>query len=105
MTITGDGKQTRDFIHVRDVVRANILAMQSGTVGAGEVLNIGAGNETSVNRIAELIGGEMTYIEPRIEPRRTHADNTRAEKLLGWKPMVLLEEGIAELAKEERKKC
>src|SRR3989338_4495639 len=105
MTITGDGKQTRDFIHVRDVVRANILAMQSGTVGAGEVLNIGAGNETSVNRIAELIGGEMTYIEPRIEPRRTHADNTRAEKLLGWKPMVLLEEGIAELEKEERKKC
>ena len=100
MTITGDGEQTRDFTHVRDVVRANILAMESRAVGTGEVLNIGAGNEVSINRIAELIGGEITHIAPRIEPRRTRADNTRARELLGWGPTVSLEEGIAELNQE-----
>ena len=57
MTITGDGKQTRDFTHVSDVVRANILAAESKKVGGGEVINIGAGNDISINKLAELIGG------------------------------------------------
>ncbi|TSC68092.1 MAG: NAD-dependent epimerase/dehydratase [Parcubacteria group bacterium Gr01-1014_72] len=97
LTITGDGKQTRDFTHVRDVVRANLLAAKSPKVGKGEVINIGAGRNVSVNRIAELIGGPTEYISERLEPKDTLADNTLAKKLLGWEPTVAIEEGIAEL--------
>ncbi len=100
MTITGDGKQTRDFTHVRDVVRANILAAESKKVGKGEVINIGAGRNVSINKIAELIGGDTVHIAPRFEPRHTLADNSLARKLLGWKPEISIEEGILELKKE-----
>jgi len=98
MTITGDGTQTRDFTHVRDVVRANMLAAQS-SVAKGEVINIGAGNNASVNKIAELIGGPTEHVAARLEPHDTLADNSLAKQLLGWEPTVLLEEGIAELKK------
>lgn len=97
MTITGDGTQTRDFTHVRDVVEANILAAESSVAGKGEVINIGAGKNASVNRVAELIGGPIEYVPARLEPHDTLADNTKARELLGWKPQVTLEEGIAEL--------
>lgn len=97
MTITGDGKQTRDFTHVRDVVRANILAMKSEKVGRGEVINIGAGQNHSIKTIARLISGPVTYISARLEPKHTLADNSLAFKLLGWKPEVKLGDGISEL--------
>ena len=97
MTITGDGEQTRDFTHVRDVVRANVLAATSKRVGKGEVINIGAGKNASVNRVAQLIGGPTEHIAPRLEPRDTLADNSLAKALLGWEPEVSLEEGISEL--------
>ena len=98
LTITGDGTVTRDYTHVRDVVRANILAACSG-VGKGEAINIGAGHNASVNEIARLIGGPIEYIPARLEPHDTLADNSLAKKLLGWEPRVVLEEGIAELKK------
>jgi UDP-glucose 4-epimerase len=97
MTITGDGEQTRDFTHVRDVVAANLLAAESDRVGYGEVMNIGAGKNTSINEIAKLIGGTAEHIEPRLEPKHTLADNSKARELIGWEPQVSLEEGIAEL--------
>lgn len=99
MTITGDGTQTRDFTHVSDVVRANLLAAESPNVGKGEVLNIGAGNNKSINEIGQLIGGPSVRVEPRLEPHDTLADITLAKQLLGWEPTVTLEEGIAELKK------
>ncbi len=99
MTITGDGAQTRDFTHVYDVVRANLLAATSEKVGKGEIINIGFGKNASVNRVAELVGGPVVHIAPRLEPHDTLADNTRAKELLGWEPQVTLEEGIAELKK------
>jgi len=99
MTITGDGEQTRDFTNVKDVVRANLLAMESEKVGKGEVMNIGAGHNYSINKIAELIGGPTVYIAPRLEPKHTLADSSLARELLGWEPQVGIEEGIAELKK------
>lgn len=96
LTITGDGKQTRDFTNVKDVVRANILAMKSQKVGKGEVLNIGAGRNISINKIASLIGGPVRHIAPRFEPKNTLADNSKARKLIGWKPEISIEDGIAE---------
>ncbi|MBI2454099.1 MAG: NAD-dependent epimerase/dehydratase family protein, partial [Parcubacteria group bacterium] len=97
LTITGDGKQSRDFTHVYDVVRANILAAELAKVGQGEVINIGGGHDRSVNEVAKLIGGPTVFIKPRLEPRRTLADISLAKKLLGWEPGVKFEGGIKEL--------
>jgi nucleoside-diphosphate-sugar epimerase len=99
MQITGDGMQTRDFTSVYDVVHANMLAAKSDKVGKGEVINIGAGCNHSLNELAKLIGGEIEYIAPRFEPKDTLADNSLAKKLLGWKPEVTFEKGIQELKK------
>ncbi|MBI2024711.1 MAG: NAD-dependent epimerase/dehydratase family protein [Candidatus Harrisonbacteria bacterium] len=97
MTIVGDGEQTRDFTHVYDVVRANLLAMNGDKVGKGEVINIGGGKNYSVNQIATLVGGPKIHVDPRIEPRHTLADNSLAKKLLGWEPKMNLEKEIATL--------
>ena len=99
LTITGDGEQTRDFVNVKDVVSANILAMKGKEVGKGEVLNIGGSSQYSINYIAKLIGGNISYIPPRIEPRNTQASILKAKEFLNWEPCVILEEGIKELKK------
>lgn len=100
LTITGDGRQTRDFIHTRDITAALIRAGESELVGQGEVINIGTGRGTSVNELADAFGGEREYIAPRIEPRTSCADVTRAKKLLEFSASVPLQEGIAELKRE-----
>ena len=97
MTITGNGKQTRDFTSVHDIVKANLLAMKSNKVGNGESINVGAGENQSINKIADIIGGPRKHILARLEPRDTLADNTLAMKLLGWKPEVNINDGIEEL--------
>ncbi len=97
LTIHGDGEQTRDFTHVRDVVRANLLAMDAAAVN-GLALNIGQGRNVSINWIAERIGGPKVSFPPRPgDARDTLADNSRAAQLLGWHPLVETEEGLREL--------
>ena len=100
MTIRGDGEQRRDFTYVGDVVNANILASQSEKVGKGEVINIGNGDNRSINDIADMIGGERIHREPVIEPKETLADNSLAEKLLGWKPKGNIDTWIPKYKKE-----
>ena len=100
MTINGDGEQRRDFTYVGDVVNANILASQSEKVGNGEVINIGNGDNRSINDIADMIGGERIHREPVIEPKETLADNSLAEKLLGWKPTQNIEDWVPGYKKE-----
>ena len=100
LTITGDGEQTRDFTHVRDVVRANILAAEHLDVGHGEVLNIGAGQNISINKLAKMMGGEIEYVAARKESKHTLADNSKARSLMGWKPTVSIEDGVRELLEE-----
>jgi UDP-glucose 4-epimerase len=111
MTIVGDGDQRRDFTHVSDVVRANILAAQfvapqyqitnnDSTIEYrgwewGQVYNIGTGINHSINEIAEMMGGERINIPPRVgESRITLSDSTKANEQLGWKPKVKLEDWI-----------
>jgi UDP-glucose 4-epimerase len=100
LTVVGDGTNTRDYVHVADVARANILAATSSSLGNGEVINIGSGRETSVLDLANLIGGEIMFAAPRIEPARSVADIRRAREVLRWEPTISLEEGVDELKRE-----
>src|SRR3989344_1886559 len=100
ITIYGDGTVTRDFTHVSDVVNANILAAESLNVGKGEVINVGAGRNVTIQYLADMFGGPIEYAAPRIEAHDSRADNEKARELLGWEPKVKLEDGIAGLKKE-----
>lgn len=101
LTIVGDGNQSRDFTHVSDVVRANLLASceHSSNLFSGIektcTLNVGTGRMYSINKIAELVGGETINIPDRKgEARYTLADNEKIRKSLGWKPLIKLEDVI-----------
>jgi len=97
LTINGDGEQTRDFTQVRDVVRANLLAMDCA-VADGRALNIGAGSNVSINQVARMVGGPVVHLPPRQgDVRDTLADYSQAEKILSWHPMVACGDGVAEL--------
>ena len=97
MTIVGDGEQTRDYVHVRDVVAACVAAWQSA-VGGGEIINIGNGRQISINDIARMLGGPTKTIpERKGEMRFIEASNAKAKRLLKWKPKVKFEDGLREL--------
>ncbi|HLX36401.1 MAG TPA: NAD-dependent epimerase/dehydratase family protein [Candidatus Binataceae bacterium] len=101
LTIHGNGEQTRDFTHVSDIVAANILAMDA-KVADGRAINVGAGHNVSINRIAELIGGPRVYAPPRAgDMRDTLADTREASRILGWGPRVSVEEGVQQLLSAE----
>jgi UDP-glucose 4-epimerase len=99
MSIRGDGEQRRDFTYVGDVVNANILASISANVGNGEVINIGNGDNRSVNQIADLIGGARINVAPVVEPFQTLADNSLAKILLGWEPTQKIEDWMPDYKK------
>jgi nucleoside-diphosphate-sugar epimerase len=100
LTICGDGEYFRDYVHVADVVSANLSAMTGSSVGRGEIINIGSGSSCSVNELAKIIGGSTVNIAPRAgDPRKTEADISLAKKLLGWEPKVELEQGLKEMMK------
>ena len=92
-TVVGNGTQTRDFTFVKDVVDAIIAAVESDI--SGEIINIGSDNTYSVNRLVELLGGDVVHIPKRPgEPDCTWADITKAKKMLNWQPKISLEEGV-----------
>ncbi len=94
LTVVGDGTQTRDFVYVTDVCKAFLLAAESNVTG--EVFNLGAGNPQPINKLAQLIGGEITYLPKRPgEPDCTWADISKIQRTLGWSPTVTFEEGVA----------
>ena len=103
--IFGDGEQTRDFIYAKDVVEANLLALEKET--ENKVFNISTNTETSVNelfkKIKEIMNSNInpTYEKPIKEVRNIRLDNSLAEKELNWKPKVELNEGLKKIAKEE----
>lgn len=95
-TVVGDGTQTRDFVFATDLARAFLAGAE--TERTGEVYNVGAGNPQSVNRLVELLGGEVIYVPKRPgEPDCTWADISKIRAELGWQPQVSFEEGVAEM--------
>ena len=100
MTINGDGEQKRDFTYVGDVVDANIKCATINMKWEGDVINIGAGDNRSVNDIADLLGGERIHRDPVIEPKETLAYNGKAKFMLDWKSTTTLEEWIPKWKKD-----
>jgi len=98
LTVVGNGKQTRDFIHVKDLVAA--LIKSAVKAKPGKIYNLGSGKETSVNTIANIIGGKKVYIPKRPgEPDRSLADISKIKKELNWKPTINIHDGVRELMK------
>jgi dTDP-L-rhamnose 4-epimerase len=99
-----DGEQSRDFIHVTDIARANLLALESERA-AGEVFNVGTGKPTTVARVARHLAENLgVEINPEVvskfragDIRHCYADIAKARSLLGFEPGVKFEDGIAEL--------
>jgi UDP-glucose 4-epimerase len=92
-TVVGDGKQTRDFTFVTDVAEAFLKAAESDI--SGEAMNVGSNNHYSVNRLVELLGGDVVHIPKRPgEPDCTYADVSKIRRLLGWETKVSFEEGV-----------
>lgn len=96
LTITGDGSQSRDFVHVKDVARANLLAALSDK--HGQVYNIGAGKPITVIDLARQFGVHYVFIpERKGEAKITWADIKKIKDELGWEPQISLTKAIKEL--------
>ena len=92
MTVVGDGLQTRDYVHVSDIVSANIAAMNCNNKLNANIVNIGTGKSFSVLDIAKMMNGEYIHVPARNgEARHTLADITKAKELLNWEPKYSLE--------------
>lgn len=104
--IYGDGEQTRDFVHVQDVVEANMLALTKKTA-IGETFNIATGTLTTINQLATMLQQIMNktdlkpvYASPRPgDIKHSYADITKAKKLLQYKPRVSLKDGLVKLVR------
>jgi UDP-glucose 4-epimerase len=97
LTIVGDGNQRRDFTHVSDVVKANVMAAisNSDSEAFGQVYNVGTGTNHSINQIARMISNNVINLPPRSgESRVTLANNKKINKIFGWSPSVKLEEWV-----------
>ena len=86
LNIVNDGEQKRDFIHVDDIIQANILCGSRKNNFNSEIYNVGTGKSYTVNEIADMFGGEKKYGEKRIEPKESIANNTKITLGLEWKP-------------------
>jgi len=95
-TVVGDGTQTRDFTYVTDVARAFLAAAESDV--EMEAFNVGSGNTYQINKLVNLIGGDVVFVPKRPgEPDSTHGDTEKIKGSLGWYPKVSFEEGVANM--------
>lgn len=94
--IHGDGKQRRDFIHVKDVANANLAALDAAS--SGFTYNVGSGNNVSINELAKLFNLQTRYVERRAgDAENTLADISSTISDLAWKPKITLLTGIKDL--------
>jgi len=95
LTINNDGEQRRDFIHVDDIVRANILVAKHSSNFDGDIYNVGNGKNYSINEIADMFGGEKQYGNQVIEPFETLAETAKIDLDLNFQPKKDLKQWIS----------
>jgi nucleoside-diphosphate-sugar epimerase len=96
LEIHGDGRQRRDFVHVRDLVRAQIAAYESDA--RSEVFNVGSGENISVKELADMISPDQRHVAARAaDSPGTLADISRIRSVLGWSPQITFADGLKEL--------
>jgi nucleoside-diphosphate-sugar epimerase len=109
LRIDGDGEQTRDFVHVKDVVDANIFVMQNKNDSdeslSGKILDVGTGIRTSLNKIKKFINEthktEWIYSKERIgDIKHSVAETEEIKKIIGWCPSISIEEGLTRCFKK-----
>ena len=101
LTIVGDGKQTRDFIHVDDLANACVKVINSKCIN--KIYNLGSGKKTSINTLAKIFNGKKKFIPNRPgEAKNSLADISKLKKDINWHPRISLEKGIKQLIKNEK---
>jgi UDP-glucose 4-epimerase len=99
ITIFGDGNQNRDFVDVKDVCCAYLMAAESDI--SGEVFNVGTSTPQTINHLVDLLGCERTYLPARgNEPYIHQADITKIKNALGWKPQIKFEDTINDILQD-----
>ena len=106
ITVNGDGEQTRDFVHISDVVRANLLAAETDAVG--EAFNVGTGETVTIRELAETIrdvvgsDSEIVHRDPRPgDIDQSQADISKIEAQLGYEPTMSLTDGLSTLVTDD----
>ncbi len=105
--IDGKGEQSMDFVHVHDIARSVVMALDADAAKANVPVNIGTGIDTTVADLARtLISAVGVDVEPQFNPRdvqvsRRAADITRAREVLGWEPTIDLATGMKDLVDHE----
>ena len=109
LRIDGDGEQTRDLVHVKDICNANIYCMQSSKRFSGKIYNVGSGTSVSMNYIKNYIDSkhdvEWNHAPARKgDARHTLADISEMKEDLGWEPLISIDEGLAKCFSEDNLK-
>jgi UDP-glucose 4-epimerase len=111
LVVNGDGEQSRDFVHVSDVVDA-LVGCAGCEAAVGEVINVGTGEATTINELAEafleLCGSDLGIsreVERAADVKRSYADTSKAERLLGFRAEVCLRDGLRDLLGEPAVRC
>lgn len=94
LTVVGNGKQSRDFTYVSDIVNSITTVAKNKKI-SGKIFNVGSGKTVSINKIVNLLKGKKIYIPKRPgEPDVTFADISKIKKTLNWEPKINIEKGI-----------
>ncbi len=111
--VNEDGLQSRDFVHVKDVVHANIATLEHASADY-QVFNVGSGIPMSIKSVAEILSKlyksnimpDITFRTRKLDVRHCFADVSKLEKLVGWKPTIKFEDGVKEvIAWSEKEKA
>lgn len=97
LSIVGDGEQTRDFIHVKNIAHVNVTAAKLLAPNYFEIINVATGTGTKVIDIAHIVGGDIDHLAPRTEPKHSLGNNKKLLNLIPNIELISLEDGLKEM--------
>ena len=97
LSVVGDGEQTRDFIHVKNIAEVNVAAVELLSPNYFECINVATGIGTKVIDIAHMVGGNIDHLPPRIEPKHSLGNNKKLMTLIPHIELIPLTDGLQEM--------